>query len=72
MKLWLLERVNKPSWDEFGAKIVRAPTEARARELANLKTGDEGKLWHDRCQVRCAILSTAGYEGEILGSFKAG
>ena len=72
MKIYLLERVDGADYDEYDAKVIRAKNEKQAREIANERTGDEGKIWVDEKEVTCVVVPAAGEAEEILGSFKAG
>jgi len=72
MKLWLLETYEPPGYEEFDAKIIRAPSEQRAREIANEHTGDEGRIWDDEKLVKCDECINNGDEGTVLESFNAG
>jgi len=71
MKLWVLEQRDGYGWDEYGSKVIRARTEEKARAIANVSTGDEGKIWSDKKLVSCERVFVGGEEGEILGSFNA-
>ena len=58
MKIFLLERIeNRPKFDVYNRKMVRAKTERRARELANINIGDEGKIWTDENLVSCQVIT---------------
>ena len=70
--IYLLARTEAVNYDEYDSKVVRAPNEQQARELANEDTGDEGTLWNDPEQVTCESLDPNGEAGVILGSFHAG
>lgn len=72
MSIYLLKRKEAPGWDEYDAKIVRAPSERDARRIANKSTGDEGGVWVDEKKVTCEKLYSNGESVEILGSFNAG
>ena len=72
MKLWMLSRLDGYGYDEYDSKIVRAPTEDEAREIANESTGFEGSIWTDKSLVECSQLKASGEAGEIRGSFNAG
>lgn len=75
MKLWILIRhINEhdPIYDSFDGHVIRAETEARAREMANQKAGDEGRIWLDPDKVQCTELTVDGPEGFQLSDFNAG
>lgn len=70
--IYLLTRTDHTEYDEYDAKVVRARSEKRARYIANITTGDEGKIWTDPTKVTCEVLKTSKPEGIILASFNAG
>lgn len=70
--IYLLTRTERTGYDEYDAKVVRANSEEQARNIANLRVGDEGQMWTDKTKVVCQIIKPNGKEGEILGSFNAG
>ncbi len=70
MALYLLTRADF-GYDEYDAKLIRAENEAKARDLANEETGDEGSLW-DRDEVKCEEISPEGEPRVVLVSFNAG
>lgn len=72
MKLWLLTRTGDIGWDEYNGKVVRAETEFQARDIANQRTGDEGKIWGHITLVKCEEIPIDGAAREILASFNAG
>lgn len=78
MKLWLLTRVKgaatwrEPLYDAFDGHAIRAATEDRARELANQKAADEGRIWLDPEKTLCRELTVDGPEGIVLSDFNAG
>lgn len=59
-------------YDENVAKVVRAESEAEAREIANEDTSDEGKIWEDEQLVTIVEVPSEGDPEEILVSFLAG
>lgn len=70
MKIYLLER-KECGYDEYGAKVIVAKNEARAREMANEQVGDEGKIWTDETQVTCTIVDLKK-EMVVSAEFHAG
>lgn len=70
--IYLLTRYDTGGYDMYDAKVVRAKCEYRARELANMHVGDEGKIWQNKHLVRCRAMSSSGEECIILESFNAG
>lgn len=52
-KIYLLKRIFVAGYDEFRGKVIIASSAKAARKIANLKTGDEGKIWTDTNQVMC-------------------
>lgn len=71
MNLYLLTRLEKTGWDEYHAKVIVAYNHANARELANLRTGDEGKIWTDETKVACVEVSFNS-PSIVWEDFKAG
>lgn len=65
MKIFLLERIRRAYVDEISGRVIVAPDEQTAREIANKVTMDEGEIWDSQELVSCTEidLSTAG---EIL------
>jgi len=84
MKLWLLERKDSPPIDIWGHDthagfVIRARTEARAREIAhecsfwNEKMDHpDGAPWRDPDYTTCEELRIIGEPGLILSDFRAG
>lgn len=70
--IYILERTDEIGWDEYTGKVVRAESEQEARDIANKKTGDEGKIWTDTTKVTCEQVATDGASGAILEAFNAG
>ena len=71
MKIWLLDRIGPCGYDEYDAKVILAPSEQRARELANTNTADEGRIWDDPKETRCVEV-IPNNEEILLESFNAG
>jgi hypothetical protein len=77
--LWLLRPVegldpwaNCP-WDCLHGVVVRAPSEAHARNLATTERGDEGSgPWLDPSLTTCVELLPEGADGVILADFVRG
>lgn len=76
MKLWLLrpiEGLNENPWERWYDKnfgfVIRAKTEADAREMANVNAGDEKDtcrdIWKNPNYSTCVELSKTG-EAEII------
>ena len=76
MKLWLLERTSykdKPRYDVQRAVVIRAETEAAAREDATKTAGDEGEaVWLDPSKSTCEELTADGPPGLVIQDFNAG
>jgi len=69
MKLWLL-MVESCDWDEYNGFVVRAETEAQAREFANAACSNVRQTFDDwTCQELTADVVEPGI---ILSSFNAG
>lgn len=70
INLYLLERSDTPSPDEWGKVVVAASTEKAARELANQESKAEGYVWSDGQLVSARLIGVAedGVEGVILGA----
>lgn len=71
LNIYLLYRLDSVGLDEYDAKVVIASTEWEARELANVKTADEGPIWNDPTKVVCANLDLH-VARVVLESFRAG
>lgn len=74
MKLFLLTPT-QPYWDydTYDAKLIRAESEQRAREIANESPGCCCEdIWLDPIKVPCEILTIEGKEEIIISSFMAG
>lgn len=81
MKLWLLtpaggtDSKGSPWYSTYDMNhgfIVRAKTEARAREMANTQSADEGAIWDNPKHVICKELTAEGNEAVIMADFHAG
>lgn len=75
MKLWLLKRTDEVGWDQGRAFVVRAETEAEARQLASNEAGDYREptdKWADPSFSTCTELTSDGAPEIILEDFKAG
>lgn len=68
--IYLLWRPDRPNfdYDSYDSKVVVAPSEQRAREIANGEVGDEGRIWDDPTKVSCRVLDPDGKPGEILAA----
>jgi len=71
MKIYLLTRTGKINHDEYMSKVIIARNPAEARSLANIKTGDEGKIWEDIEKVLCLEIDLT-MPSIVLASFKPG
>lgn len=89
MRLWLLRPVEprtgerdpwKPWYDKAFGFVVRADTEALARECASKQTGDEdyygkkhpeyaGSVWCDPVYTTCVELTADGESGIVMQDF---
>jgi len=78
VKLWLIERTDSWSWDDYDSAVVAAADEQAARETTPCehRWGDKSSSWCISPEmVRVKLLGTAasGTEpGVILTSFNAG
>ncbi len=74
MRLWILSRLDTvPQYDVTNAVVVRAHSEARARELAARVAGDEGaQVWIHEDESSCGELTADGVEAIIIRDFAAG
>ena len=70
-KIYLLKRIFVAGYDEFDGKVIIASSSKSARKLANLKVGDEGKIWTNSNLVLCKEISL-DESLVVLESFKAG
>lgn len=78
MKLWILRPVDDeaspwtPWYDRAFGFIVRAETEAVARQIASFKAGNEKPAaWLDESLSSCEELTADGEPGLILRDFSA-
>ena len=72
MKIFLLRRIGDADWDEYLTKLVRAKNEKQAREMANERVGDEGRIWTNPNKVSCETLSRKGDPEIIIEQFNTG
>jgi len=74
MKLWKLTRERqRPIYDSNHGFVVRAGTEADARQIASDAAADEGpEVWRSAAQSECVELLPDGIRGVILRDFNAG
>lgn len=74
MKLWLLKRPYgaQPVYDATDGVVVRAESEAGARNIASNYHGDEGVGVWLTDEVTCEELTADGEPGMILQDFNAG
>jgi len=71
MNIYLLNRSEACGYDEYDAKVIVATSKDEARKLANMKVGNEGRIWEDPSQVHCNIIDSESI-GVVLESFNAG
>ncbi len=57
LKVYLLRQIGYVGYDEFESKVVVAQNPEEARRLANIKTGDEGKIWNKPSMVACTEVN---------------
>ena len=75
MNLYLLSRREPAGYDEAGGFVVCASTEEKARNVASLEHGDEGKdTWLRDYEVSCELLASdvEVEAGIVLRDFHAG
>lgn len=74
MKLWLLKRESKfgPMYDVNNGFVIRAESEAQARNIASDHHGDEGIGFWLTDKATCEELLPEGDVGIILQDFNAG
>ena len=76
MKLWLLTRKEteaSPIYDCADGFVIRAETEAQAREIASTSAGDEkAGTWLSADGSSCEELTTDGPPTVVLRDFHAG
>lgn len=70
-KFYLLLRIGNIGYDEYDSMLVRAENSNEAREIANSRCGDEGKIWTDTKKVTCQVIRATGMSKLILSSFNA-
>ena len=70
MNIYFLNRENNRQ-EQYRSKIIVAENEARAREIANEETGDEGQVWQDESLVTCVIVD-ANKEGVVCSDYYNG
>ena len=59
IRLYLLERQDTPSPDEWARCVVAAGSEGEARQLANQRCRSEGYVWTDGHLVNAKLLGDA-------------
>jgi hypothetical protein len=70
VNLYLVERTDVIGYDQHDAAVVRAASEADARELASSYTlGGPG--WHDN-SFTAQLVTEEGERDVVLASFRAG
>jgi hypothetical protein len=80
MRLWILEPVerNVSDFDIALGFVVRAQSEAIARDLVQAEGGDETgwehetPFWNDLARTTCVELVPRGKEGIVLSSYRHG
>lgn len=70
-KIYILKRIFSVDYDEYSGKVIIASSPKAARALANLRVGDEGKIWTDPNLVMCKELSL-NEPAIVLQAFKEG
>ena len=65
-----LNNVIKPIYDTYYSHIIHADSEDDARRIVNDScfVGDVGKIWEDKDEVRCEIISDFDVSEIILSS----
>ena len=71
MKIYLLTRAGKIGYNEYMSQVIIARNSEEARSLANIKTGEEGKIWKDLEKVLCLKVDLT-MPSIVLASFKPG
>ena len=71
MKLYYLN-FDDCDYDQTNGFIIRAKNEKEARELANSRCSDEGKIWTDKQKVSCKHIKVSGKSEIILIDFLNG
>ena len=77
MRLWQLTRTDAGGriYDCYDGYIIRAPSEERARQIANEHPADEGPVWTDPTKVTCECIGDSldgSGEAVIMTDFHAG
>lgn len=71
LNVYLLNRATEFNYDEFIGKVIIAAHSDQARKIANIKTGDEGRIWQDPEKVNC-IKMPLNFPSVVLESFNTG
>jgi hypothetical protein len=73
VKLFILKNSRRFEYDSCRAFVIRAESEAEAREIGAGKCGDEGAdTWRDPVWSTCFELTGNGGSGVVLTDFAAG
>lgn len=72
MKIWLLTRKGRFTWDEYLGFVIRAASPSEARAEAKRVCGEE--WWLDPKQTDCKMVGSTTIEttGIILASYNGG
>jgi len=70
IRLYLLERIESPSPDEYSKCVVAAASEKSARQIANNTSKAEGYIWTDGHLTNAKMIGDAAddIEGVVLWS----
>ncbi len=72
-RLWLVDRTDRPDWDQYSAAVIAADTEAEALETAKAMTSKVMALWGEKpLKVEAVGWASPGLRGVVLSDFKAG
>jgi len=73
VKLFILKNSRPFQYDTYRAFVIRAESEAEAREICAGECGDEGAgTWRDPVWSTCLELPGNGGSGVVLTDFAAG
>lgn len=73
--LFLIKRIKKeePLYDAAIAFVVRASSDAHARQIASEQAGDEGKaIWFDAAETQCEVIEPNGPPEVLCRDFMNG
>lgn len=66
LKLYLLVRVDEADYDENESLVVRAYNRKSAREIANVVSASEGKIWGNSRLTQCFRLKDDGKDEGVI------